>query len=76
MFGSADRRRTRCTLADWAQTTYRLSQADGRWFRTLTVLDVFTRESQAPVADRSLTGVKVAAALTPSCGAAARPRRS
>jgi putative transposase len=35
--------------------------ADGRWFRTLTVLDVFTRESLALVADRSLSGVKVAA---------------
>jgi putative transposase len=39
--------------------------ADGRWFRTLTVLDVYTRESLALVADRSLTGLKVAAALTP-----------
>ena len=38
--------------------------ADGRWFRTLTVLDLYTRESLALVADRSLTGVKVAAALT------------
>ena len=37
---------------------------DGRWFRTLTVLDLFTRESLALVADRSLTGVKVAAALS------------
>lgn len=35
----------------------------GRWFRTLTVLDLYTRESLALVADRSLTGVKVAAAL-------------
>ena len=40
--------------------------ADGRWFRTLTVLDVYTRESLALVADRSLTGVKVAAALSRS----------
>ena len=39
--------------------------ADGRWFRTLTVIDVFTRESLALIADRSLTGVKVAATLTP-----------
>ncbi len=37
---------------------------DGRWFRTLTVLDLFTRESLALVADRSLTGVEVAAALS------------
>ena len=39
--------------------------ADGRWFRTLTVLDIYTRESLALVVDRSLTGIKVAAALTP-----------
>jgi putative transposase len=39
--------------------------ADGRWFRTLTVVDVYTRESLALVADRSLTGIKVAAPLTP-----------
>jgi putative transposase len=38
--------------------------ADGRWFRTLTALDLYTRESLALVADRSLTGVKVAAALS------------
>ena len=37
--------------------------ADGRWFRTLTVLDLYTRESLALVADRSLTRVKVAATL-------------
>jgi putative transposase len=38
--------------------------ANGRWFRTLTVLDLYTRESVALVADRSLTGIKVAAALS------------
>ncbi len=32
--------------------------------RTLTVVDVYTREALALVADRSLTGVKVAAALS------------
>ncbi len=37
--------------------------ADGRWFPTLTVLDLYTRESLALAADRSLTGVKVATAL-------------
>ena len=37
---------------------------DGPWFRTLTVLDLYTRESLALVADRSLTGVKVAGALS------------
>jgi putative transposase len=30
--------------------------ADGRWFRTLTVLDLYTRESLTLVADRSLDG--------------------
>jgi putative transposase len=38
--------------------------ADGRWCRTLTVLDLYTRESLVLVADRSLTGVKVAATLS------------
>jgi putative transposase len=38
--------------------------ADGRWFPTLTVLDLYTRELLALVADRSLSGVKVAAALS------------
>jgi putative transposase len=37
---------------------------EGRWFRTLTVVDIYTREALALVVDRSLTGVKVAAALT------------
>jgi len=49
--------------------------ADGRWFRTLTVIDVFTRESLALIADRSLTGVKVAATLTPIVARRARRRR-
>jgi len=43
--------------------------ADGRWFRTLTVIDVFTRESLALIADRSLTRIKVAATLTPIAAA-------
>ena len=49
----------------WSMDFVSARTADGRWFRTLTVLDVYTRESLALVADRSLTGVKVAAALTP-----------
>ena len=49
----------------WSMDFVSARLADGRWFRTLTVLDVYTRESVALVADRSLTGVKVAAALTP-----------
>ena len=52
----------------WSMDFVSARTADGRWFRTLTVLDLFTRESLALVADRSLTGVKVAAALTPIVG--------
>ena len=48
----------------WSMDFVSARTADGRWFRTLTVLDVYTRESLALVADRSLTGIKVAAALT------------
>jgi putative transposase len=40
--------------------------ADGRSFRILTVVDQFTRECVWLEADRSLTGTKVAAALTKS----------
>jgi putative transposase len=36
---------------------------DGRWFRVLTVVDQFTRECLLLLADRSLTGHKVALAL-------------
>jgi putative transposase len=48
----------------WSMDFVSARTADGRWFRTLTVLDLYTRESLALVADRSLTGVKVAVALT------------
>jgi len=48
----------------WSMDFVSARLADGRWFRTLTVLDLYTRESLALVADRSLTGVKVAAALS------------
>jgi len=37
---------------------------DGRWFRVLTVIDQFTRECLALVADRALNGHKVALALS------------
>jgi putative transposase len=49
----------------WSMDFVSTRLADGRWFRTLTVLDVYTREALALVAERSLTGLKVAAALTP-----------
>jgi len=57
----------------WGMDFVSARLADGRWFRTLTVLDVYTRESLALVADRSLTGVKVAAALTPIVHRRGRP---
>ncbi|MGB3550709.1 MAG: integrase core domain-containing protein [Candidatus Binatus sp.] len=37
---------------------------DGRWFRVLTVLDQFARECVLLLADSSLTGQKVASALS------------
>jgi hypothetical protein len=43
----------------WSMDLVSARTADGRWFRMLTVLDIYTRESLALVADRSLTGVKV-----------------
>jgi len=48
----------------WSMDFVSARLLDGRWFRTLTVLDLYTRESLALVADRSLTGVKVAATLS------------
>jgi putative transposase len=47
----------------WSMDVVSARTVDGRWFRTLTVLDLYTRESLALVADRSLTGVKVAEAV-------------
>ena len=57
----------------WSMDFVSARTADGRWFRTLTVLDVYTRESLALVADRSLTGLKVAATLTPMVGRRGAP---
>jgi len=48
----------------WSMDFVSARLTDGRWFRTLTVIDLYTRECLALCADRSLTGVKVAAALT------------
>ena len=56
----------------WSMDFVSTRLTDGRWFRTLTVLDLYTRESLALVAGRALTGIKVAAALT----AIVRHRRS
>lgn len=57
----------------WSMDFVSARLADGRWFRTLTVLDVYTRECVALVADRSLTGAKVAAALTAVVKTRAKP---
>jgi putative transposase len=57
----------------WSMDFVSARLADGRWFRTLTVIDVYTREALALVADRSLTGVKVAAALTQIVGRRGTP---
>ena len=57
----------------WSMDFVSARLADGRWFRTLTVLDVYARECVALVADRSLTGAKVAAALTVLLKTRAKP---
>jgi len=49
----------------WSMDFMSARVADGRWFRILTVVDQFTRECLCLVADQSLTGEKVAAALEP-----------
>lgn len=48
----------------WTMDFVSARTSDGRWFRTLTIVDIYTREALALVVDRSLTGVKVAAALS------------
>ncbi len=47
----------------WSMDFVRDRFADGRWFRVLTVVDQFTRECLLLLADRSLSGAKVASAL-------------
>jgi len=47
----------------WSMDFVQDSLLDGRKFRALTVVDVFTRECLTLHADKSLTGRKVAAAL-------------
>src|SRR5207245_6095347 len=46
---------------------------DGRWFRVLTVVDQFTRECLLLLADSSLTGQKVALALSQVIAARGTP---
>jgi len=48
----------------WSMDFVAARLLDGRWFRVLTVVDQFTRECLLLLADRSLTGQKVALALS------------
>jgi putative transposase len=48
----------------WAMDFVSDRVADGRWFRVLTVVDQFTRECLLLLADSSLSGQKVAEALS------------
>jgi putative transposase len=48
----------------WSMDFVAARLLDGRWFRVLTVVDQFTRECLLLVADSSLTGQKVALALS------------
>ena len=48
----------------WAMDFVSERLYDGRWFRVLTVVDQFTRECLLLLADSSLTGQKVAMALS------------
>ncbi len=48
----------------WSMDFVAARLLDGRWFRVLTVVDQFTRECLLRLADSSLTGHKVALALS------------
>jgi putative transposase len=48
----------------WSMDFIAARLIDGRWFRVLTVVDQFTRECLVLLADRSLSGQKVALALS------------
>jgi putative transposase len=48
----------------WSMDFVAARLIDGRWFRVLTVVDQFTRECVLLLADSSLTGQKVALALS------------
>jgi putative transposase len=48
----------------WSMDFMSAKLIDGRWFRVLTVIDQFTRECLALVADRALNGHKVALVLS------------
>jgi putative transposase len=48
----------------WSMDFMSAKTLDGRWFRVLTIIDQFTRECLALVADRALNGHRVALALS------------
>src|SRR5579863_8603770 len=48
----------------WSMDFMSAKTIDGRWFRVLTVIDQFTREGLALLADRALNGHRVALALS------------
>jgi putative transposase len=50
--------------AKWSMDFMSAKLFGGRWFRVLTIIDQFTRECLALVADRALNGHRVALALS------------
>jgi len=57
----------------WSMDFIAARLIDGRWFRVLTVVDQFTRECVLLLADSSLTGRKVALALSQVIGERGAP---
>lgn len=57
----------------WSMDFVAAKLVDGRWFRVLTVIDQFTRECVLLLADSSLTGHKVAQALSQAIAERAAP---
>jgi putative transposase len=57
----------------WSMDFVAARLIDGRWFRVLTVVDQFTRECVLLLADGSLTGHKVALALSQVIAARGAP---
>jgi putative transposase len=57
----------------WSMDFVAARLLDGRWFRVLTVVDQFTRECLLLLADSSLTGQKVALALSQVIAARGAP---
>jgi putative transposase len=58
----------------WSMDFVAARLLDGRWFRVLTVVDQFTRECVLLLADSSLTGHKVAVALSQALVERGAPR--